>query len=504
MTQDEPPATTRRGLIRGAAVAATLAAAGVIAWEVHDVTTTDEPPADTGDAIDLRDWGAVGDGTSRPLAQSFPTLAAARARFPQATALTNETDWAAAQSCSYANPGRTIVIPAGVDLVTNLPIDVRSGQTWTVDGTITNRAVRNTPYKAMDAANVFRVGNMHPVILNLANPHAWPVVDIGPVAAGQTTVTVTSPASVATAGVGLAPGDFVVVRADSHPAPAAKGTIYDYQQINRVVSWDPATGELALADAVKVAIAAPAKLCLNSGRLDVSTAVHQPWWMADQVTIGGTGTLRGLTPFGTKMGAWRCSLTAAGDFQTLGSTQAFVQSDIDVSGTFSDRMLEVKFAAQDSRVRATGRYVPSPEVPAPAPSVSIGEQASDLQVYVDLTRGPDFPDGSVAVDVYAQDVTLSGRVEDLAPRVTGPVVLVRSTYSAGRPPSDIDLSGLSIVAAPGRSSYVQVGVKAPRPAQPVNVDAAVTARSTGAPPRQAVHVLQGTGIDTTGLQTDAR
>ena len=504
MTQEEPPTTTRRGLIRGVGIAAVVTVAGVVAWEVHDMTTSDEPRSGGNGPIDLRDWGAVGDGTSRPLSQSFPTLAAARARFPKATALTDETDWAAAQSCSYANPGRTIVVPDGVDLVTNLPIDVRTGQTWTVDGTISNRAPRGQAGRRADAGNVFRVGNMHPVILNPASPYCWPVLDIAPVAAGDTTVTLTDPSAVAAQDLPLGPGAFVVVRADSHPVPAARGTIYDFQQIDKVVSWDPASGQLELTEPIKVAIAAPAKVCVNPGAVDPTTAVPQPFWMADGVTIGGSGTLAGLTPFGTKMGAWHSSLTAAGDFQTLGSSQAFVRCDIDVRGTFSDRLLEVKFAAQDSRVRAVGRYVPSPTVPAPAPSISIGEQANGLDVYVELTRGPDFEAHTVAMDVYAQDVSVSGRIEDLAPHVSGPVVLVRSTLNTGRPPSDIDLSGLSIVAAPGRSSYVQVGVKALHPGEPVGVDAAVTARSTGAPPPRAVHVLQGTGVDTAGLETDAR
>jgi hypothetical protein len=46
---------------------------------------------------DAPPFQAVGDGTSRPLAQRYSTLAAARADYPHATALTDELDWAAIQ-----------------------------------------------------------------------------------------------------------------------------------------------------------------------------------------------------------------------------------------------------------------------------------------------------------------------------------------------------------------------------------------------------------------------
>jgi hypothetical protein len=46
---------------------------------------------------DAPPFQAVGDGTSRPLAQRYSTLAAAQADYPHATALTDELDWAAIQ-----------------------------------------------------------------------------------------------------------------------------------------------------------------------------------------------------------------------------------------------------------------------------------------------------------------------------------------------------------------------------------------------------------------------
>lgn len=55
-------------------------------------------------AVDVRWFGAVGDGNSHPLSGQFGTLAAAQAIYPHATALTNELDWAAMQAAINAIP----------------------------------------------------------------------------------------------------------------------------------------------------------------------------------------------------------------------------------------------------------------------------------------------------------------------------------------------------------------------------------------------------------------
>ena len=63
----------------------------------------------------VKDYGAVGDNTSRPLSTKFSTLAAAQAVYPSATALTDELDWAAIQTCLNANT--SIYIPAGTYVI---------------------------------------------------------------------------------------------------------------------------------------------------------------------------------------------------------------------------------------------------------------------------------------------------------------------------------------------------------------------------------------------------
>lgn len=67
---------------------------------------------------DVRDFGAVWDGSSHPLSGYYGTLAAAQAVYPHATALTNEIDWAATQAAvnALAVTGGDVVLPQGVGL----------------------------------------------------------------------------------------------------------------------------------------------------------------------------------------------------------------------------------------------------------------------------------------------------------------------------------------------------------------------------------------------------
>jgi len=71
-----------------------------------------------GPHIDVRAFGAVGDGSSHPLSSYYSTLAAAQAVYSFATALTNEIDWCGIQAAlNYANSSTTqrghIKIPPG-------------------------------------------------------------------------------------------------------------------------------------------------------------------------------------------------------------------------------------------------------------------------------------------------------------------------------------------------------------------------------------------------------
>lgn len=68
--------------------------------------------------ISVADFGAVGDGTSRPLSTVYGSLAEAQAVYPHASALTQELDWAAAQAAinyldGLSTRGGVIFFPRG-------------------------------------------------------------------------------------------------------------------------------------------------------------------------------------------------------------------------------------------------------------------------------------------------------------------------------------------------------------------------------------------------------
>ena len=54
------------------------------------------------DPNNIKAWGAIVDGNSHPLSQTYPTLAAAQAVYPHATSLNDEIDWCAIQAAVNA------------------------------------------------------------------------------------------------------------------------------------------------------------------------------------------------------------------------------------------------------------------------------------------------------------------------------------------------------------------------------------------------------------------
>lgn len=53
-------------------------------------------------------YGAIADGTSHPLSERYPTLTLAKMRYPSATSLTDEIDWAACQTAANDSANRSI------------------------------------------------------------------------------------------------------------------------------------------------------------------------------------------------------------------------------------------------------------------------------------------------------------------------------------------------------------------------------------------------------------
>jgi hypothetical protein len=75
-----------------------------------------------GEAVDVKWFGAIGDGTSHPLSEQFATLGEAQAAYPHANALTNEIDWCAIQAAiEYVKTAtaatKQVYIPPGTYLV---------------------------------------------------------------------------------------------------------------------------------------------------------------------------------------------------------------------------------------------------------------------------------------------------------------------------------------------------------------------------------------------------
>jgi hypothetical protein len=79
------------------------------------------------ETLNVRDFGAIGDGVSRPLSTLFGTLVAAQVVYPNAGALTDELDGTAIQAA--INASRRVYVPAGTYLV-NRTIDPASVNQW--------------------------------------------------------------------------------------------------------------------------------------------------------------------------------------------------------------------------------------------------------------------------------------------------------------------------------------------------------------------------------------
>lgn len=103
------------------------------------------------DTLNVKAFGAIGDGQSHPLSQRFATLAAAQLIYPAATALTDEIDWAAAQLAANTVCTRAsgyVVYPQGT-FFQNRTVDV------TCDGTKVSGV-------AEDAVRIVRRGDFGP------------------------------------------------------------------------------------------------------------------------------------------------------------------------------------------------------------------------------------------------------------------------------------------------------------------------------------------------------
>lgn len=104
----------RRGLIGGLPLAAAPGAA--LAQGRAPNQGAARPALPAGPRGPLLPEGAIADGTSHPLSERFPNLAAARATFPHAGAMSDEIDWCALQGAidrAIAQGGGAVHVPNG-------------------------------------------------------------------------------------------------------------------------------------------------------------------------------------------------------------------------------------------------------------------------------------------------------------------------------------------------------------------------------------------------------
>lgn len=404
--------------------------------------------------IDFRDHGLVGDGTSRPLSGLFDYLSEAQAVYPAALSLDNELDWAAMQSAIDANPGGSFLIHSEVHAITNRPLVPTDFSTWQLDGIIENVWPRNTPSFGQFRSNVIMAGNIHPYILKTTNTDTWDTYALNDTTVGDRQVTVTTPA-----GLSLASGDIVIVRSDTNPVDVGlTGRMYDFVQFNKVTSYNSGTGVVTLELPMGETVAAAATLtgptlCVNTS---IDPSNNLPWKVLDGWSLHGRGTLIGGTPLGDKMGMWRCRVQIRSECQDLLSAQAAVKCHFDVSGTFTNRCLEVKFAAWESTWIVDGVYKPDTGF-TPLTTISIGEQATGNDIHVRCHRGTDhsanvriFEDFSIRSKIRAElyDYSTGGQTE---------VVALRSTSHLGRPPSGNDYDFLIRTITGSKTGYLSIG-----------------------------------------------
>lgn len=104
------------------------------------------------DTINVKDYGAIGDGNSHPLSERYATLLQAQTDYPHAVALTDEIDWAAAQAAINAastySAGQNVAVyfPFGTFRVNRTLRVLRSRVVLRGADMYGTRLLRNTDY----------------------------------------------------------------------------------------------------------------------------------------------------------------------------------------------------------------------------------------------------------------------------------------------------------------------------------------------------------------------
>jgi hypothetical protein len=447
----------------------------------------------------VTDYGAVGDGRSRPLSTRYSDLAAARRDFPGVTSLDDELDGVAIQAAIDSGTSRVYYPPGRY--IHRSALVVRDGQRHIGAGpssTLVNVRRRDTAFDAAQAYS-FQIGNIHPAAIVVGDPaQSWAVRRLAPVAAGDRSVIVQEPVAPAS----VAPGDIIMIRSDNPPTVVGHGVTYEFEMWNRVTEWNARTGALSLElpvprtiveSSISRAVLAGPRLCVNAG---ADQFLRQPWSIAQNVEIGHLGlSSAGLSGRNGVWRGWFHDLVL--DAEQMVIFNALVLSTVErVSGTWSARMIEVKQASHNSTLRdVTGTYRAAPGVTV-RPAISVGEQSFNC-VFDDITCtiGSDCAAPVRALELSSPELYFRGTLRHFGTPEGGQVWAVKSNNSPANPTASVELD-LVVRTGGGFKAYGIIGNTTPWTSYPVDVTLRLDQRSAGEPPLVGVRVLGGSRIRT--------
>jgi hypothetical protein len=345
-----------------------------------------------GEKWNVKNWGAVGDGTSHPLSGYYSSLANAQVDFPFATALTQTIDWAAGEAASRkasAAGSGGVYFPAGHYIATGATdsILVRSFVTYYGDG-----------YESyLDfTSNVFEADGMDPNAGGYG-AYTWRLANAANV--GDSTITLQTAAQAADFTV----GQLAVLRSvqeDVAYFPA-------FMEFVKIIGVNVGTGVLTLEDPLEDALADPeiganpftTPLVQNASWRDLrmkSAGVYQP--------LHFSGIYKS---FGHHL--W---LEGGGLFRWNGATKT-IFSDIiataHISASGVATVLEMKSGSYRPTFRDLKVIVVNDDATTNViPLVWIGERSRSVTV-----EGGEFLAPNVTVDVINSSSAVRGRYQDL-------------------------------------------------------------------------------------------
>ena len=518
------PGLSRRDLL---VAAGGLAAAGVLAGTLPaSAAALPAPPAGfsastptttaaaraAGYAV-VTDFGAVGDGASRPLSSRYATLADAQRAFPSARSLSDELDGAAIQAAT--DSGRAgVFYPAGTYRHSQ-PIVVRDGQRHlgagaagaTPTAVLRNTRGRTTSYDFVQAHS-FQIGDIHPAAFTPGRAGiSWATRTLAPITAGARSVRLTQ----SMGSVPLKVGDIVMVRCNNEPMRNLDASVYDAQQWNRVTSYSAATGTVGLELPVPWTIVASSSdptvldgptLCVNDG---ADYFMNIPWSICQNIEVG---RLRlESAGFTARNGVWRGwfhDLVIIGE-NMIGINALCLSTIERVNGRFSSRMIEIKHSSHTSIVREVSASWMEPSsgtVGVDADAVDVGEQSYGITMSaIQVTIGPDDTANRRALNISTGKVSFSGSLTHNGSGPQQAVWAVVDSQAPANPPRDVSLT-LLVRTRPGMYAYGVLGWTDPRPSNPVGVRLNLDQASSGTPAGQAFHVETARDVTVTRIVGD--